>query len=107
MQYSELRDVRVIPCDIALEVLVAEHGVVGDEGEHDNVERHDDVHQAQHGQQHPAGRRTPRPAVQSINNLNPYQLYGMGCHVFRVLTTSKNQLTSLGTYIIYLIPAEN
>jgi hypothetical protein len=31
----------------------------------------------------------------------------MGCHVFRVLTTSKNQLTSLGTYIIYLIPAEN
>ena len=45
-------------CNVVLEVLVAEHGVVGHEGEHDNVESHDDVHEAQHGQKHPPRRRT-------------------------------------------------
>ena len=50
---------RKFPCDIALEVLVAEHGVVGDEGEHDNVEGHDDVHEAEDGQYHAPGWSPP------------------------------------------------
>jgi hypothetical protein len=49
-------------CNVVLEVLVAEHGIVRNQGEHDDVERHDDVHEAEHGQQHPPGRRPPRPS---------------------------------------------
>ena len=47
--------------------LVAEGGVAGHEAEHDNVQRQDNVHQGQHGQQQPAGVRLPGSINQSIN----------------------------------------
>ena len=42
-------------------VLVAEHGVVWHQGEHDHVLGEDDEHQQEDRQQQPAGRRPPGP----------------------------------------------